>query len=51
MNWGVYNDSLVRRGEILLDFTILDGWDREVERMNPGRRGKPFTYPDSLIRD
>lgn len=50
MNWSMYNDSLVRRGEILLDFSILDGRDREVERMNAGRRGKPFTYPESLIR-
>jgi len=50
MNWSVYNDSLVRRGEILLDFSILEGWDREVKGMNDGRRGRPFTYPDSLIR-
>jgi len=50
MNWSVYNDSLVRRGEILLDFSALEGWDREVERMSSGRRGRPFTYPDSLIR-
>ena len=46
----MYNDSLVRRGEILLDFSILDAWDGEVERMNAGRRGRPFVYPDSLIR-
>jgi IS5 family transposase len=50
MNWSVYNDSLVRRGEILLDFSVLEGWDREVKRMSAGRRGRPFTYPDSLIR-
>lgn len=50
MNWSVYNDSLVRRGEILLDFSILEGWNREVKGMNDGRRGRPFTYPDSLIR-
>jgi len=50
MNWSVYNDFLVRRGEILLDFSILEGWDREVKDMNDGRRGRPFTYPDSLIR-
>jgi len=50
MDWSVYNDSLVRRGEILPDFSVLDGWDREVERMSAGRRGRPFTYPDSLIR-
>jgi len=50
MDWSVYNDSLVWRGEILLDFSVLDGWDREVKRMSAGRRGRPFTYPDSLIR-
>jgi len=49
MNWDVYNDSLVRRGEILLDFSVLDGWNREVKLMSVGRRGRPFTYPDSLI--
>ena len=37
MNWSVYNDALVRRGEVLLDFSILDGWDREVKLMNAGR--------------
>ena len=50
MKWSVYNDSLVRRGEVLLDFSILEGWDDEVELMNSGRMGRPFTYPDSLIR-
>ena len=38
MNWSAYNDSLVRRCEILLDFTFLDGWDCEVEFMSAGRR-------------
>jgi hypothetical protein len=50
MNWSVYNDSLVRRGETIPDFSILEGWDREVKLMNAGRMGRPFTYSDSLIR-
>ena len=50
MVWSVYNDSLVRRGEILLDFSVLKGWNRGVELMSAGRRGRPFTYPESLIR-
>lgn len=50
MNWTAYNDSLVRRSKILLDFTILEGWDGEVELTSAGRRGRPFIYPDSLIR-
>jgi len=24
MNWSFYNDSLVRKGEVLLDFSILE---------------------------
>ena len=50
MDWSAYNDSLVRRDEVLLDFSALKGWGREVKRMSAGRRGRSFTYPDSLIR-
>jgi len=50
VNWSVYNDSLVRRGEILLDFGVLEGWDLEVKRINTGRRGRPLTYPKFLIK-
>jgi hypothetical protein len=28
-NWAEYNESLVRRGEVLLDFDLLDKWDEE----------------------
>ena len=33
MDWSVYNDSLIRRGEVLLDFSVLEGWNREAKRM------------------
>jgi len=42
MNWREYNDYLVKRGELLLDFSILGGWGDEVKRMSIGRRGRPF---------
>jgi len=29
-----YNGSLVRRGQVLLDFDVLDGWDRELSQIN-----------------
>ena len=28
--WPSYNGSLVRRGQVLLDFDVLDGWDHEL---------------------
>jgi hypothetical protein len=34
MNWPVYNKSLVRRGEILLGFDVIDNWDTELKEMN-----------------
>jgi hypothetical protein len=31
-----YNESLVRRGQVLLDFDVLDGWDHELSQLNLG---------------
>lgn len=50
MNWNKYNESLVKRGEILLDFDIIDNWDSELEKMNKGKEGRKFVYPDSFIK-
>ena len=49
-NWASYNESLVRRGEIILDFGIIDGWYDELERMNQGKRGGAYGYPDSFVQ-
>ena len=37
VNWTSYNESLVRRGEVILDFDIIDVWCVELERMNEGK--------------
>lgn len=50
MNWNKYNESLVRRGEILLDFDVIDNWSIELEKMNEGKKGRKFVYPDSFIK-
>jgi hypothetical protein len=49
-NWKNYNESLVKRGEILLDFDVIDNWDSELEKMNEGKEGRKFVYPDSFIK-
>lgn len=49
VDWPSYNRSLVRRGEILFSYDFLDTWGYELERMNEGKKGKPFTFPDSFI--
>lgn len=50
INWSSYNKSLVRRGQVILDFDVLDSWYSELERMNDGKRGAQYHYPDSFIR-
>ena len=49
MKWSEYNESLVRRGEILLGFDVLDNWDKELDDMNRGKIGEPFHYPDTFV--
>lgn len=49
MKWSEYNESLVRRGEILLGFDVIDNWDKELEEMNNGKIGEPFHYPDTFV--
>ena len=49
MNWSEYNQSLVRRGEILLGFDVIDNWYKELEEMNKCKIGEPFHYPDTFV--
>src|SRR5690242_21636478 len=49
MNWSFYNQSLVRRGEILLGFDVIDNWDKELKQMNKDKVGEPFHYPNTFL--
>lgn len=45
-----YQDELVKRYEIYLDLEWVASWDLELVKMNDGKRGKPYEFPDSMIR-
>lgn len=49
-DWPAYNEELVLRGEFLLDLSWVKSWDKETEEMNKGKVGRPFDFPESLIR-
>ena len=34
MKWPIYNQSLVKRGELLLAFDVIDNWDLALKQMN-----------------
>lgn len=48
-DWKAYNEELVRRGELLLDPRFLSGWREELERLNDGKEGARYLYPDSFV--
>jgi len=43
VNWSIYNQSLVKRGEILLGFDIINNWDTELKEMSQGKIGKAIS--------
>ena len=49
VNWREYNESLARRGEMLFDSGFLQNWRAELKKMNKGKEGPHFRYPNSLI--
>ena len=50
VNGRIYNESLVRRGKIVLDFGILHNWNNELNKMNDGKEGESYRYPDSFVQ-
>ena len=49
-NWKVYNEQLVKRGEYLIDLEWVEGWYDELEEMNENKIGRPYEYPNSMIK-
>lgn len=49
-NWVETNEKYVVRGEFYLDFEFVKGWNEELKRMNKGKVGAPFLFPDSFIK-
>src|SRR5665811_1827946 len=40
----------VRRGEVVLDFDVIDNWNNELDNMNEGKEGASYVYPDSFVQ-
>ena len=45
-----YNESLLKRSEVILDFDVIDGRYGELEKMNEGKKGATYDYPDSFVQ-
>jgi Transposase DDE domain len=49
MKWSTYNQSLVRRGEILIGFDMINKGCRAIKEMNKDKVGEPFHYPNTFL--
>jgi len=49
-DWKAYNEHLIKRGEYYINPAFLETWIPEVNKMNAGKVGEPYIYPDSMIR-
>jgi len=45
-----YNEELLMRGEFLLPIDMFDSWYEELDKMNDGRKGRPYEFPESFIK-
>jgi len=50
MGWKDVDERLIRRGELLLGLDFLEGYDEELEGMNKGKEGRPYTLTNSYLR-
>ncbi len=48
-HWPSYNQSLVKRGEILFSYDFLDIWDNDLAAINENKKDKKYKFPDSFI--
>ena len=49
-NWKIYNAELIKRGNFYLDFDWVKNWHKELAEMNYKKVGRPFEFPESLIK-
>jgi hypothetical protein len=48
-NWKKYHEELILQGEFFFNLDFLENWDSDLEKLNKGKRGAPYQYPNSLF--
>jgi hypothetical protein len=48
-DWRIYNEKLVRRGEIFISKDVMNNWNKELAVMNSNKRGRGFLFPNSFM--
>ncbi|MBC7121010.1 MAG: hypothetical protein H5T33_05470 [Candidatus Methanosuratus sp.] len=50
MNWHDYDEKLICRGELILDLDFVKNYKAELDAMNKGKEGMPFTLTGSYVQ-
>src|SRR5579885_181590 len=50
IEWNQYNEKLVRRGEIIISYDVIQNWDKELATMNHKKEGRRFLFPESFMK-
>jgi hypothetical protein len=49
MSWKETDERLIRRGELILDPSLLENHEQELKTMNKGRRGRPYLLANTYV--
>jgi len=49
VDWSCVDERLIRQGELLLSLDFLEGYDRELRRMNRGKVGRPYMLTERYV--
>ena len=49
VDWNRVDERLIRQGELLLSLDFLEGYDRELRRMNRGKVGRPYMLTERYV--
>jgi len=50
-DWKEDNEKLIRRGELCISMDFLKNWDKELEKMNFKKRGRPYKFPEFVSKN
>ena len=50
MSWKETDERLIKRGELILDPSLLENHEKELKTMNKGRRGRPYLHANTYIQ-
>ena len=50
MGWKETDERLIKRGELILDLSFLEHYEKELETMNKGKVGPPYRLTPSYIQ-